>query len=252
MSVRKDNVRIRECESWEELDACVLLQREVFALPDLEISPRRHLIVTHHAGGFILGAFHEKELVGFVLSVPAFRGEERMFYSHMTAVKKEFQTLGIGAQLKWAQRRRALDEGVKFIKWTFQPVQARNAFFNLEKLGAIVKEYKENFYGTDYPAPRSEDRKNGLESDRLFALWNLEDEKVSALSKSEMFIEKGEIVKSIEIPGEWDELVSSDFEKAKSEQKRIHAEFSQAFSKGLVCRGFAREKEHPRYLLYKS
>ncbi len=65
-----DEIQIRECETVEELDACVRLQREVFALPDLEISPRRHLIVTKAAGGFTLGAFSENRLVGFVLSVP--------------------------------------------------------------------------------------------------------------------------------------------------------------------------------------
>jgi hypothetical protein len=56
----------------------------------------------------------------------------------MTAVDKNYQNYGIGAKLKWAQRERALQEGVNYIKWTFQPVQARNAFFNLERLGATI------------------------------------------------------------------------------------------------------------------
>ena len=68
----------------------------------------------------------------------------------MAAVKQGFQSSGIGAKLKWAQREKALEKGVKYIKWTFQPVQTRNAFFNLEKLGVIIKHYEPNFYGTDY------------------------------------------------------------------------------------------------------
>ena len=78
-----DEIKVRECETVAELDACVRLQREVFALPDLEISPRRHLIVTKSAGGFTLGAFTaENRLIGFVLSVPMFRPNgERAFYS---------------------------------------------------------------------------------------------------------------------------------------------------------------------------
>ena len=67
------SIEIRECTTPAEFDACVGLQREVFGLPDLELSPRRHLIVTMHAGGWTLGAFTEGKLIGFVLSVPGFR-----------------------------------------------------------------------------------------------------------------------------------------------------------------------------------
>jgi predicted GNAT superfamily acetyltransferase len=142
------NIEIREVSTVEELQGCVDLQRSVFATPDLENSPVRHLIVTKYAGGFTLAAFDGERMVGFVLSVPMFKGTERAFYSHMTAVDKNYQNYGIGAKLKWAQRERALQEGVNYIKWTFQPVQARNAFFNLERLGATINVYAPNFYGT--------------------------------------------------------------------------------------------------------
>ncbi|MFN2392686.1 MAG: GNAT family N-acetyltransferase, partial [Pyrinomonadaceae bacterium] len=159
-----NKIEIREISQVEDLKDCVVLQREVFALPDLEISPVRHFIVTKNAGGFTLGAFIEEKLVGFVLSVPMFYGEERSFYSHMTAVLPQFQSLGIGAKLKWTQRERALSENVKFIKWTFQPVQARNAFFNLGRLGVIIKGYKPNFYGTDYSTSAEQTKAVGLDS----------------------------------------------------------------------------------------
>jgi len=243
---------IRPCETIEELDACIRLQREVFALPDLEISPRRHLIVTGQAGGFTLGAFATKnELIGFVLTVPGFRGPERIFYSHMTAVKKDFQAQGIGVRLKWAQRERALAENVRFIKWTFQPIQARNAFFNLEKLGVVIKKYAPNFYGTDYSTSHDQTQKIGLDSDRLFAEWNLKNEKVEALSKNKSFAEKSEAVKAIEIPNDWNALLKSDIKKAKAEQRRVREEFQNAFSQGLICRGFRRGEKNPKYLLYK-
>jgi len=173
-----DKIEIRQCAGVKDLSRCVALQREVFALPDIEISPVRHLIVTAHAGGFTLGAFAGEELVGFVLSVTAFSGAEKFFYSHMMAVKKTFQSYGIGARLKWAQRDEALRRGVNFIKWTFQPVQARNAYLNLEKLGAAVRHYEPNFYGTDYSTSNDQTKQVGLDSDRLFAEWNLEAEKV--------------------------------------------------------------------------
>ncbi len=248
----KDKIIIREAAAIEELNDCVALQREVFALPELEISPVRHFIVTKHAGGFTLGAFAENKLVGFVLSVPAFCGGERFFYSHIAGVLPAFQSCGIGAQLKWAQREKALSKNVKFIKWTFQPVQARNAFFNLEKLGAIVREYKPNYYGTDYSASNKQGEKIGLDSDRLFAEWNLESEKVEKLAKGEKFVENGEIVQTIETPNNWDELVKINPNKAIAEQERIKKEFQKAFAGNFVCRSFERSENAPRYLLYKN
>ena len=249
--MKKAEIIIRECTTVEELRDCVALQREVFGLSNIELSPVRHFIVTKNAGGFTLGAFTaENRLVGFVLSVAMFFGDERSFYSHMTAVSAEFQSFGIGAQLKWAQREKALSKDVKFIKWTFQPVQARNAFFNLEKLGAIVREYKPNFYGTDYSTANEKGEKIGLDSDRLFAEWNLESEKVEKLAKGEKFIETGDIKQTIEIPSNWNELVKTNPQQAIAEQNRVKKEFQAAFAKGLICRSFERDQQNPKYLLY--
>jgi predicted GNAT superfamily acetyltransferase len=248
-----DSIEIRECESVGELGECVALQREVFGLPDLEISPVRHLIVTKHAGGFALGAFAAEKLVGFVLSVPAFFGAgDRFYYSHMMAVKKDFQSRGIGARLKWAQRAEALRRDVKFIKWTFQPVQARNAYFNLEKLGVLIKEYKPNFYGTDYSTSSDQTKNSGLDSDRLFAEWHLESEKVNRLANGENHAETDEIARKIEVTIDWNRLLKSDVQKAIDEQRRVKAEFQTAFAENLVCRGFERSETNPKYLLFRE
>ncbi|MEK7725034.1 MAG: GNAT family N-acetyltransferase [Acidobacteriota bacterium] len=241
------NIEIRECTTFEELSDCVQLQRDVFGLPEIEISPVRHLIVTKNAGGFSLGAFVDEKLIGFVLSVPAFLHGEKAYYSHMTAVLKEFQSYGIGAKLKWAQREKSVELGVKFIKWTYQPVLARNAFFNLEKLGVIIKHYEPNFYGTDYPTA---DKNLGLDSDRLFAEWHLESDKVNALAKGEKYVETAEAKVEIEIPNDWNELVKNDLVQAIAEQKRIKDGFQKALAEGLICKGFLRDERHPKYLFY--
>lgn len=248
----ENEIQIHECVTVEELAGCVMLQREVFALPEIEISPVRHFIVTTNAGGFTLGAFSKHRLVGFVLSVPAFLRGEKAIYSHMTAVDKDFQGLGIGARLKWAQRERALAENVKYIKWTFEPVKARNAHFNLEKLGAIVRTYAANFYGTDYPTSSGSGKKIGLASDRLFAEWELESEKVRWLATGQDYVESRTIAREIAIPTDWSELVRSVPEAAIAEQVRIKYEFEDAFSKGLICRGFERDSTAPKYLLYEE
>lgn len=243
-------IEIRECRTLEELAACVDLQREVFRLPEIEISPVRHFVVTKNAGGFILGAYSNDELIGFVLSVPAFLRGEKAFYSHMTAVRSDFQSLGIGAKLKWGQRDRALELGVQYVKWTFEPWKARNAYFNLEKLGAEMREYERNFYGVDYTTAADNEKSIGLASDRLFAEWHLASEKVEALAAGETFAESRDAKAEVEVPNDWFALVAEDPQKALDAQGRIREGFEAAFAKGFVARGFARDDHHPKYLLY--
>lgn len=246
-------MEIRQVTTIEDYDACVRLQREVFGLPDLEISPRRHLIVTTQSGGWALGAFVEGKLVGFVLQLPAVRGEEIFGYSHMMAVAAEYQNQGVGASLKWAQRARALAEGRDFIKWTFEPIRARNAHFNLNRLGVVIRSYAVNFYGTDYatnPAERSAGQL-GMDSDRLFASWELRSPRVEALADGREY-SVGQPDQVIEIPGDFSALLKSDAAAAKAESLRIREEFLRAFAAGLVCRGFERDEKRPRYLLFRE
>jgi len=250
-----DEIVIRECATIDELDHCVWLQRDVFGLPDIEISPRRHLIVSRHAGGWTLGAFKGEELVGFVHHLAAVRGgNEVIGYSHMMAVARDFQNKGVGTRLKWAQRARALAEGRQFIKWTWDPMQARNAHFNLNRLGVIVQNYADNFYGTDYLTDPSQElgKAPGLQSDRLFASWNLASARVTALSAGESPEISFKPVGAIGIPSDWSLLVKSDVVKARQEQERVRTAFKSAFASGLICAGFERREGSPRYLLYDN
>ena len=245
-------VNIREVSSIEEYDACINLQREVFGLPDLEISPRRHLIVSHRAGGWTLGAFVGGRLIGFVHHLAAVKGDDIFGYSHMMAVAAEYQNKGVGAQLKWAQRARALAEGRDFIKWTFEPMRARNAHFNLNRLGVVVREYAANFYGTDYSTnPAEKGSVSGMDSDRLFASWELNSPRVEALA-AQLEYPLPTAEHSIEIPEEFSALVKRDPASAKHEVLRVRDEFLQALSDGLVCRAFERDSERSRYLFYRE
>ena len=246
-------IEIRQVRGVEDYDACVRLQREVFGLPDLEISPRRHLIVSTQAGGWVLGAFADGRLVGFVLHLPAVRQNEIFGYSHMMAVAADYQNQGVGARLKWAQRARALSEGREFIKWTFEPVRARNAHFNLNRLGVVVRDYAVNFYGTDYATNPSERAAGslGMDSDRLFAMWELRSLRVEALARRDNH-EPGKPDAVIEIPNDFSALLKSDPATAKQEALRIRDEFLKAFSAGLVCRAFERDEQRPKYLLYRE
>ena len=252
---RDDEIQVRECASVDEFDACIRLQREAFGLPDLEISPRRHLIVSRRAGGWTLGAFSGDELVGFVHHLVAVRGRDEIIgYSHMMAVARAAQNKGVGARLKWAQRERALAEGRKFIKWTWDPMQARNAHFNLNRLGVTVRALAVNFYGTDYGAiPQGKETEIHLDSDRLFADWQLDSARVNLLAAGGRAPDQlSPPARTIEIPPDWSALIMRDAAQARREQLRVRAEFEQAFSEGLTCEGFERDEQHPRYLLYRS
>lgn len=252
-----DEISIHECTTIAELDSCVQLQREVFGLPELEISPRRHLIVSRQAGGWTLGAFAGDRLIGFVHHLAGVRPDNEIFgYSHMMAVDRAFQNQGVGAKLKWRQRERAINEGRNFIKWTWDPMQARNAHFNLNRLGVTVSEYAANFYGTDYPVspPPAASDLAGIDSDRLFAQWQLESARVVALaSGSVVSLEttNPEPAATITIPANWTKLCADNRMQAREELLRVRGEFQQAFAAGLVCAGFERSQESPRYLLYE-
>lgn len=245
----EQEIEVRECTTIDEFDACVGLQREAFGLPDLELSPRRHLIVSRSTGGWILGAFVGRELVGFVHHLVALREREIIGYSHMMAVSPAYQNRGVGARLKWAQRERALAEGTNFIKWTWDPMQARNAHFNINRLAVTVRSYAVNFYGTDYGTEQGE---ISIDSDRLFGGWELRSQRVESLSQGRTVENKTRPSAIVEIPPDWTNLLRTDLSRARSEQLRVRDEFQQALARGLVCAGFERDPKRPRYLFYSE
>jgi predicted GNAT superfamily acetyltransferase len=246
---------IRECTTIEDFDNCISLQREAFGLPEIEISPRRHLIVSRQAGGWTLGAFDGERMVGFVHHLAGVRPNNELFgYSHMMAVAKDYQNKGIGARLKWAQRQRSLDEGRDFIKWTWDPMQSRNAHFNLNRLGVIVETFADNFYGMDYNADPTQKEQNrpGLQSDRLFASWRLNSDRVRRLAAGEEHQITAKLARSIAVPSEWGVLLKADVVTARREQARLRSEFKTAIAEGLVCAAFERGRDQSKYLFYEK
>jgi predicted GNAT superfamily acetyltransferase len=251
----RSGIEVRQCLTIEEFEACVELQREVFNEPDIEISPRRHLIASRRAGGWTLGAFDESDrLIGFAHLMVGALAQEVIGYSHMMAVAAAFQNKGVGARLKWAQRERALNEGRGYITWTWNPMQARNAHFNLNRLGVTARSYGVNFYGTgtDYASVLGA-AAAGIDSDRLFADWELGSARVRALAAGQDLAQTpASPARTIEIPPDWIALLKRDVGAARREQLRVRDEFTDAFDRGLVCARFERDPLHPRYLLYEN
>ena len=168
-----DSIASARCHGIEDFRACVALQKEVWNFTDAELVPLRMFVVADKVGGQVMGAFDGKDMVGFALSVPGTRTGHVYLHSHMLAVRKDHRNGGLGRRLKLMQREDALARGIELIEWTFDPLEIKNAYLNIEKLGAIARRYNINQYGIT-----SSPLQGGLPSDRLIAEWWLKSKRV--------------------------------------------------------------------------
>jgi predicted GNAT superfamily acetyltransferase len=167
---------IRKCHSLDEMSACVTLQKEVWNFADAELMPLRMFVVAEKIGGQVIGAFDHGKIVAFALSVPGSRGGHSYLHSQMLAVRTEYRNAGLGRRIKLLQREDALARGFELIEWTFDPLEIKNAYLNIERLGAIARRYHVNQYGIT-----SSPLQGGLPSDRLVAEWWLKSNRVESL-----------------------------------------------------------------------
>ena len=129
--MRDANFTIRPCHAIEEFEQMVELEAKVWGFSERDVVPSQMYILAAKIGGQVLGSFVGDEMVGFVLAYPGIREGRPYLHSHMAAVLPEFRNSGIGRELKLAQREDALTRGIKLIEWTFDPLQTRNAYFNI-------------------------------------------------------------------------------------------------------------------------
>src|SRR5262249_56570187 len=155
---------LRPLHAVSEMRLCVALQRIVWGYTELETVPAHIFVVAAQTGGQVLAAFDSDMPVGFALAFPALRKGQAYLHSHLLAVLPDYQNRGVGRRLKLAQRDEALARGIDLIEWTFDPLQLKNAWFNIAKLGAIVRRYVPDLYGRT-----SSPLHGGLPTDRLVA-----------------------------------------------------------------------------------
>ncbi|MGH2627300.1 MAG: GNAT family N-acetyltransferase [Anaerolineales bacterium] len=172
-----ESVAIRPVTDIETFRALEELQQRTWGMPNREIVPYYQLLAAAAAGGVVLGAFMPEEPtpIGFCYAFVGLRDGRPFLYSHMAAVAPEYRGSGVGYALKRAQREAALARGLDRIIWTYDPLQAANAHFNLRKLGAEAGRYFVNYYGA-----MEDDLNRGGESDRLEVDWWLAAPRVSA------------------------------------------------------------------------
>jgi predicted GNAT superfamily acetyltransferase len=246
-TVTADSIVIRLCHDLEEMRACVALQKEVWNFSDADLIPLRMFVVADKIGGQVIAAFDGMEVVGLGLSIPGYRDGRSYLHSHMLAVRQNYRNAGLGRRIKLFQRDEALARGFELIEWTFDPLEIKNAYLNIEKLGAIAHRYNINQYGIT-----SSPLQGGLPTDRLVAEWWLKSKRVESIVKGRKA--PFESVKSIPIPAqvyEW-KAKPATREKAKEIQDRNRDKFLKAFANGLAALGYERDDHgNGKFLLGK-
>jgi predicted GNAT superfamily acetyltransferase len=233
------SIVIRPCEAFEELNACVQLQQDTWGYTDRDLIPRRLFIVGQKIGGQVFGAFDDGTLIGFAMALPGISHGRPYLHSHMLAVNPDYRNQGIGRRLKLVQRKEALSRGIRLMEWTFDPLEIKNSFLNIVKLGAVVRRYAPNFYGV------SSSRLHGqVPTDRLYAEWWLDSDWVSSALAG----------KPVAVPTVEQEIVVphqiADWRHSPLNQERVlgiqttnRQHFQQAFASQLAVVGFRIDSE---------
>lgn len=246
--MKPDSLVLRKCKGLEELRACVFLQKEVWNFSDIELVPLRIFVVAEKVGGQVMGAFDGKNLVGFAMAIPGYRSGHAYLYSHMLAVHKDYRNAGVGRRLKLLQREDGIARGFEWMEWTFDPLEIKNAYLNIEKLGAITRRYNENQYGiTTSPL------QGGLPTDRLVAEWWFNSRRVESVVRGEAK-PRFETAQTISVPTQIYEWKASPATRDQAERVQKHNRelFLKAFSEGFAVLGYEHDKAgNGKFLLGK-
>jgi predicted GNAT superfamily acetyltransferase len=234
-----DDIIIRECVSTEDFQQCIALERAVFDDDDIDIMPIRLYMISKNCNAPTFGAFNAKGLLlGFVhTSIALFEGKV-VYHSHLAGVVEEMRHQDIGYRMKLAQREHAIAAGVPLIIWSFDPLQSRNAHFNINKLGAIIRNYKINYYGEGISTVFD----SYLPSDRVIAEWWVKAPYVeNVLSGNRPTPES--VNGRVTIPDNIDEVRTDSLDDHIRWRLRVREDFLQALEQGSIVRGFVRDRE---------
>jgi predicted GNAT superfamily acetyltransferase len=238
-TVAPERIVVRRCERDGELLACVELQKEVWGFTDADLIPLRLFIVAQKIGGQVLGAFDGDEMIGFALGIPGMRSGRPFLHSHMLAVRQGYRNSGVGRRIKLFQREDALKRGFELVEWTFDPLEIKNAYLNIERLGAIARRYNVNQYGTTMSPLHG-----GLPTDRLVAEWWLRSKRVEKLL-GEGALPEFQVEESVSVAAEIYEWKASEANRGKAAQvqARNRELLVGAFARGLAVLGYRRDEQ---------
>jgi len=270
-NLRQLPVSYRSVTDVKEIEEIIALQQMIWGAG---VVPLGQLIAAAHNGGVVIGAYLHEKLIGFCYGFPGYRSGENYLYSHMLGIHPDYRDLGMGHQLKFEQRTIALANGYNKMVWTYDPLESRNAYLNLCKLGAYVKTYVESYYGE-----MNDQINRGLPSDRCIVEWKLNSNRALAAIKGPSLEEEGwktydrlinwELCgvkpvpvslknagnKSgylIPVPTSIQSLKQSDIELASEWRYALREQFCDAFAKGYAAVGLIRSDEPVQYYVIEK
>jgi predicted GNAT superfamily acetyltransferase len=239
-------IQVRALTEHDQFREAVTLQQEIWGFTDIELLPVRLFVVATKVGGHAFGAYDNGRMVGFCLAIPGLKpGGGYYLHSHMLGVAGAYRNAGVGRMLKLEQRKDALRRGIELIEWTFDPLEIKNAYFNVERLGAIVRRYLPNQYGTT-----TSHLHGGMPTDRLVAEWWVASPRTTAIMEGQAF-QRPLVQGRIPVAADIAEIRVNDPKRAREIQAGLGEQFREYFGRGLAVIGFERTPQEGVYLIGK-
>lgn len=239
-------IEIRPLHTHEEFVEAVQLQQTIWGFEEVELLPVRLFVTATKVGGQAFGAFDGDRMIGFCLAIPGIKAKGKPYiHSHMLGVLKDYRDAGVGRMLKLEQRKEALSRAIELMEWTFDPLEIKNAYFNIERLGTIVRRYVLNQYGTTTSRLHA-----GLPTDRCVPEWWMASPRTEAILSGAPRQREPELAR-ISIPSEIYSIKENDPARAREIQARVSDQFQQYFAQGLAVTGFERTPEAGSYIFSK-
>ena len=229
-------LRITRLTTQVEFEGCVDLQQKTWQYSAGEILPRRVFFLAEKLGGHVLGAYDGEKLVGFNLGLPAQRRGMGYIHSQMLAVLPDYRNSGLGRSMKLAQRNLAMEQGINVVEWTYDPLEIKNSFFNLSRLGAISRRYVADFYGAS-----SSPLQGGLPTDRLYAEWWVRSSHAERVLAREPMQER--VLQRVAVPAQIYAWKAEGDRRAQKTQTMLRTKLQQHFAEGLCILGYDREAD---------
>jgi predicted GNAT superfamily acetyltransferase len=208
------------------VDADAITEVMVATWGNYQLLPSEVIVALAEAGNVPYGAMDGSDLVGYVLGWAGIDADDGLhLHSHMLAALPDRRHRGVGYALKLAQRAQCLDQGIGLVRWTFDPMIARNAWLNLGKIGAVADRFRRDFYG-----PMSDTLNQGERSDRLVVRWELD--RVPGRRPAPPG------ATSLPVPRDYPALRAEDPPAAAAARDRTAAALEEAFREGSIVFGF--------------
>jgi predicted GNAT superfamily acetyltransferase len=243
-SKKAPRIEIEPLTADQQFRDAVALQQTIWGFEEIELLPVRLFVTATKVGGQAFGAYAEGRMIAFCLAIPGLKpGAKPYLHSHMLGVLPAYRDFGIGRLLKLRQRDDAMARGIDLIEWTFDPLEIKNAYFNVERLGAIVRRFVRNQYGTT-----TSHLHGGLPTDRCTAEWWVSSERVRSVVNGEP-LTHSPIAERIRLTAEIGDIRKKDPVRARAIQAEIADQMEEAFTQGLAIIGVDRTPEWGTYLL---